>query len=188
MRSGPTRVPAGRAEAQGRLSAKQSKTKEAMPFLDYVVKSGEHAAKDAAATLITTSALPLLQEPQDLAGADTMLHRAVALASPTSKIAPFANYYLGLTTFLEVTKTDAGTEKAKSCEGAKAEQASLADAEKFMTPGQSAAKPEDYSNYLDHFKQDQVRSASMLHPLCQTRGLVRPPEAGVALPTIGRLS
>ncbi|MEP6571119.1 MAG: hypothetical protein ABJD11_00425 [Gemmatimonadota bacterium] len=167
MQTDSTQVPAALAAAQSLLNAKPAKTKDAMPFLDYVIKYGDQAAKDAAATLITTSALPLLQEPQDLAGADTMLHRAVAVASPTSKIAPFANYYLGLTTFLEVTKTDAGTEKAKSCEGAKAEQASLADAEKFMTAGQSAAKPEDYAKYLDYIKKYQVRAASMVKAFCK---------------------
>jgi tetratricopeptide (TPR) repeat protein len=167
MQTDSTQVPAALAAAQSLLAAKPPKLKEAMPFLDYVVKYGDQQAKDAAATLITTSALPLLQEPQDLALADTLLRRAVAVASPTSKIAPFANYYLGLTTFLEVTKTDAATEKQKSCEGARQEQAALADAEKFMTAGQSAAKPEDYAKYLDYIKKYQVRAASMVKAFCK---------------------
>ena len=52
---------------------------------------------------------------------------AVQSSNPTGKVYPAANYLLGLATLFQVPKIDPVTEKTKSCDGAKQEQALLAD-------------------------------------------------------------
>jgi tetratricopeptide (TPR) repeat protein len=162
----PRTCPAGadtltcRPGAPGDSMAK-GRPKEAVPFLDFVIKHGDAQAKEQAALLLYKGAAPLLQQPQDLPGAAELLRMAVSAANPTGKVAPAANYLLGLATLFQVPQIDPQAEKQKSCDLARQEETLLAEAETALTAGR-AANPEAVDKNLGIIKQYKPRIASML--------------------------
>ncbi|MBA3260125.1 MAG: hypothetical protein H0T68_11750 [Gemmatimonadales bacterium] len=137
-----------------------------MPFLEYAIRYGDPQAKENAAALLYTGAAPLLQPPQDLAGAAELLRLAVQNANPTGKVYPAANYLLGLATLFQVPQIDPQAEKQKSCDLARQEEALLAAADSALTAGQSV-NPEAAQKNLGIIKQYKPRVASMLKAYCK---------------------
>jgi tetratricopeptide (TPR) repeat protein len=150
--------------AKALIDAKRPK--EAVPFLDFAIKHGDPQAKENAAALLYTGAAPLLQQPQDLQGAAELLRMAVASASPTGKVAPAANYLLGLATLFQVPQIDPQAEKGKSCDLAKQEEALLGEAETALTGGRTA-NPEAVDKNLGIIKQYKPRVAAMTKAYCK---------------------
>jgi tetratricopeptide (TPR) repeat protein len=141
--------------------AAKGRPKEAVPFLEFVIKHGDPQAKEQAAVLLYKGAAPLLQQPQDLQGAAELLRMSVSAANPTGKVAPAANYLLGLATLFQVPQIDPQAEKQKSCDLARQEETLLAEAETALTSGR-AANPEAVDKNLGIIKQYKPRIASML--------------------------
>jgi tetratricopeptide (TPR) repeat protein len=135
--------------------------KEAVPFLEYVIKHGDPQAKENAAALLYTGAAPLLQQPQDLLGASELLRMAVSAANPTGKVYPAANYLLGLATLFQVPQIDPQAEKQKSCDLARQEETLLAQSDSALNAGR-AVNPEAVDKNLGIIKQYKPRIASML--------------------------
>ncbi len=156
-------VPALNA-AKALIDAKRPK--EAVPFLDYTIKHGDPQAKENAAALLYTGAAPLLQQPQDLQGAAELLRMSVSAANPAGKVAPAANYLLGLATLFQVPQIDPQAEKGKSCDLAKQEGALLGEAETALTAGRTA-NPEAVDKNLGIIKQYKPRVAAMTKAYCK---------------------
>ncbi|MDQ3207882.1 MAG: hypothetical protein M3Q37_04680 [Gemmatimonadota bacterium] len=154
------------AAAVGDTSGFTPRSKEALPFLEFVIKHGDATRKEQAAALLYTAAAPLLQEPQDLEGAAELLRLAVQSSNPTGKVYPASNYLLGLASLFQVPKIDPITEKTKSCEGARQEQALLATADSGLTAGRSA-NPQAVDKNLGIVKQYNKRVASMVKAYCK---------------------
>jgi tetratricopeptide (TPR) repeat protein len=142
--------------------------KEAVPFLEFVLKHGDAQRKENAAALLYTGAAPLLQQPQDLQGAEELLRMAVAAANPTGKVYPAANYLLGLATLFQVPQIDPQAEKQKSCDLAMQEQAKLAASDSALTAGR-AVNPEAVDKNLGIIKKYEPRIKSMLKAYCKTK-------------------
>ncbi|MGI8817497.1 MAG: hypothetical protein ACR2HW_00005 [Gemmatimonadales bacterium] len=142
------------------------RSKEAVPFLEFVIKHGDAQRKEQAAALLYTAAAPLLQDPQDLEGAAELLRLAVQSSNPSGKVYPASNYLLGLATLFQIPKIDPITEKQKSCDGARREQALLATADSALTAGRSA-NPQAVDKNLGIIKQYKPRIASMLKAYCK---------------------
>jgi hypothetical protein len=142
------------------------RAKEAVPFLEFVIKHGDAQRKEQAAALLYSGAAPLLQQPQDLQGAAELLRMAVAAANPSGKVYPAANYLLGLATLFQVPQIDPQAEKTKSCDLAKQEQALLAAADSALTAGRSAS-PEAVDKNLGIIKKYDPRVKSMLKAYCK---------------------
>jgi tetratricopeptide (TPR) repeat protein len=142
------------------------RSKEAVPFLEFVIKHGDPDAKEKAAVLLYSAATPLLQQPQDLQGAEQILRMAVGAANPSGKVYPASNYLLGLALLFQVPQIDPVTEKQKSCDGAKQEQTLLAGADSALTAGRSV-NPEAVQKNLDIIKKYNPRIASMLKAYCK---------------------
>jgi tetratricopeptide (TPR) repeat protein len=142
--------------------------KEAVPFLEFAVKYGDPQHKENAAALLYTAGAPLLQEPQDLQGAEQLLRMAIQAANPAGKVYPAANYMLGLATLFQVPKIDPQAEKQKSCDLAKQEQTLLAASDSALTAGRSV-NPEAADKNLGIIKKYQPRVASMLKAYCKRR-------------------
>jgi tetratricopeptide (TPR) repeat protein len=142
------------------------RSKEAVPFLEFVIKHGDAAAKEKAAVLLYSAATPLLQQPQDLQGAEQILRMAVQSANPSGKVYPAANYLLGLATLFQVPQIDPQAEKQKSCELAKQEQSLLAASDSALTAGRSV-NPEAVDKNLGIIKKYNPRIASMLKAYCK---------------------
>jgi tetratricopeptide (TPR) repeat protein len=140
--------------------------KEAVPFLEFAIKHGEPQAKENAAALLYTAGAPLLQEPQDLQGAEQLLRMAIQAANPAGKVYPAANYMLGLATLFQVPQIDPKAEKQKSCDLARQEQALLAASDSALTAGR-AVNPEAAEKNLGIIKKYQPRVASMLKAYCK---------------------
>jgi tetratricopeptide (TPR) repeat protein len=140
--------------------------KEAVPFLEFVIKHGDAQRKEQAAALLYTGAAPLLQQPQDLAGAEELLRMAVKTANPTGKVYPAANYLLGLATLFQVPQIDPQAEKQKSCDLAMQEQAKLAASDSALTAGR-AVNPEAVDKNLGIIKKYEPRIKSMLKAYCK---------------------
>jgi len=162
--------PDSNASAAGyKSSAKFTpRPKEAVPFLDFVIKHGDAQRKEQAAALLYTGAAPLLQQPQDLAGAEELLRMAIANANPSGKVYPAANYLLGLATLFQVPQIDPQAEKQKSCELATQEQAKLAAADSALTAGRSV-NPEAVDKNLGIIKKYDPRIKSMLKAYCKKK-------------------
>jgi tetratricopeptide (TPR) repeat protein len=142
------------------------RSKEAVPFLEFVIKHGDAQRKEQAAALLYTAAAPLLQEPQDLEGAAGLLRLSVQASNPTGKVYPAANYLLGLATLFQIPKIDPIAEKQKSCELARQEQTLLAASDSALTAGRSA-NPQAVDKNLGIIKQYRPRIASMLKAYCK---------------------
>ncbi|HOX20395.1 MAG TPA: tetratricopeptide repeat protein, partial [Gemmatimonadales bacterium] len=99
------------ALAAAKALAEQKRVAESLIFADFVIKHGDEQAREAAAAVLTNSALPLLQaEAKNLPLAADVLRRAVAAANPAGPVAPTANYVLGLATFLQIPDVDKDAE------------------------------------------------------------------------------
>jgi tetratricopeptide (TPR) repeat protein len=156
-----------RAGAAGASSAKfRPRPKEAVPFLEFAIKHGDAQHKENAAALLYTGGAPLLQEPQDLKGAEELLRMSIKAANPSGKVYPAANYMLGLATLFQVPQIDPQAEKQKSCDLAKQEQALLAASDSALTAGR-AVNPEAADKNLGIIKKYQPRVASMLKAYCK---------------------
>jgi tetratricopeptide (TPR) repeat protein len=144
------------------------RSKEAVPFMEFALKHGDAQAKENAAALLYGGAAPLLQEPQDLAGAAELLRMSVKAANPSGKVFPAANYLLGLATLFQVPQIDPQAEKQKSCDLANQEQALLAESETALTAGRSA-NPEAVDKNLGIIQKYKPRIASMLKAYCKKK-------------------
>jgi tetratricopeptide (TPR) repeat protein len=142
--------------------------KEAVPFIEFVIKHGDAQRKEQAAALLYAGAAPLLQEPQDLAGAEELLRMSVRTANPSGKVYPAANYLLGLAALFQVPQIDPLAEKQKSCELATQEQAKLAAADSALTAGRSA-NPGAVEKNLAIIKKYDPRVKSMLKAYCKKK-------------------
>jgi tetratricopeptide (TPR) repeat protein len=145
-----------------------ARPKEAVPFLEFAIKHGDAQHKENAAALLYTAGAPLLQEPQDLQGAEQLLRMSITAANPSGKVYPAANYMLGLATLFQVPQIDPQAEKKKSCDLAKQEQALLAASDSALTAGRSV-NPEAADKNLGIIKKYQPRVASMLKAYCKGR-------------------
>jgi tetratricopeptide (TPR) repeat protein len=142
--------------------------KEAVPFLEFVIKHGDAQRKENAAALLYTGAGPLLQQPQDLEGAEELLRMAVRTANPAGKVYPAANYLLGLATLFQVPQIDPQAEKQKSCDLAMQEQAKLAASDSALTAGRSV-NPDAVAKNLAIIKKYEPRIKSMLKAYCKKK-------------------
>jgi hypothetical protein len=159
-------VPA--APAKTDTTGFKPRSKEAVPFLEFVIKHGDPQRKEQAAALLYSGAAPLLQQPQDLQGAAELLRMSVAAANPSGKVYPAANYLLGLATLFQVPEIDKQAEKTKSCDLAKQEQGLLAGADSALTAGRSAS-PEAVDKNLGIIKKYDPRVKSMLKAYCKKK-------------------
>ena len=169
----PDSAPAGAAKdstsggaAGGDPSGFTPRPKEAVPFLEFAIKHGDPQRKEQAAALLYTGAAPLLQQPQDLQGAEQLLRLSAQSANPSGKVYPAANYLLGLALLFQVPQIDPVTEKQKSCDGAKQEQALLAGADSALTAGRSV-NPQAVDKNLGIIKKYTPRINSMLKAYCK---------------------
>lgn len=157
----------GPALAAAKSLGEQKRIAEAMIFADFAIRHGDAQERESAAAILTNGALPLLQPAdQNLPLAADVLRRAVAAADPNGRVAPTANYLLGLATFFQVPPIDKQAELTKSCDQARKEEGLLAEAERAFTLGQST-KPAEAAKNLAFIAQFKPRVASMIKAYCQ---------------------
>jgi tetratricopeptide (TPR) repeat protein len=171
-----TRDTAKAARDSARTNTDTSKTstssftprpKEALPFLEFVIKHGDAQRKEQAAGLLYSGAGSLIQQqPPDFQGSEQLLRLAVQNANPSGKVYAPANYLLGLATLFQVPQVDSVTAKNKSCDGAKQEQALLAASDSALKAGR-AANPAAVEKNLGIIQKYTPRINSMLKAYCK---------------------
>jgi tetratricopeptide (TPR) repeat protein len=167
----PDSAPTGAAKDTGTGTSSDPsgftpRPKEAVPFLEFVIKHGDPQRKEQAAALLYTGAAPLLQPPQDLQGAEQLLRLSIQSANPAGKVYPAANYLLGLATLFQVPQIDPQAEKQKSCDLAKQEQTLLAASDSALTAGRPV-NPGAVDKNLGIIKKYTPRINSMLKAYCK---------------------
>ena len=169
--AGGTTAPTGDTSVAGGApadtsAARRGRPKEALPFIEYAIRYGDAQAKENAAALLYTGAAPLLQQPQDLAGASELLRMAVQNANPTGRVYSASNYLLGLATLFQVPQLDPQAEKEKSCDLARQMETLLNESETALTAGRSVNQEAADKN-LGIIKQYKPRVASMQKAYCK---------------------
>jgi hypothetical protein len=151
--------------AAAKALIEERRPKDAVPLLDFAFANGDALQRENVAALLYTGATPLLQQPQDLEGATALLRQAVTAANPAGKVAPAANYLLGLATLFQVPQIDPRAEKQKSCALTKQESALLEEAERALSLGRSI-NPDAVDKNLGIIGQYKPRVRSMLRKYC----------------------
>jgi tetratricopeptide (TPR) repeat protein len=156
----------GGAPADTAAAAGRGRPKEALPFLEFAIQHGDPQAKENAAALLYTGAAPLLQQPQDLAGASELLRIAVKNANPTGRVYSASNYLLGLATLFQVPQLDPQAEKGKDCTIAQQMDSLLTESETALNAGKTVNASAVDKN-LGIIKQYRPRVASMRKAYCK---------------------
>ncbi len=143
---------------------------EAFELIDFAATNGDDAARQNAAAILTSGALPLLQQPTDFEGAAEASRRAIELAGDGSpQVSRTANYILGFAAFLTVAGLDKEAEETKSCELAQRMDALLTESGGALQAGRetNAEAADEYLGYVEGYKP---RVASMIAAYCGNGG------------------
>lgn len=160
-------------EAKARQDAKDFKGAD--PFLAIAVQHGDSTGKESAAGLMFQGIVPLLQPPQQFQLAADSLRSTIKLLQPTSRLAPVLNYYFALSMVNVIPAKDKETEQAKSCDGARALDAMVAETEVALTAAapyvaptsSGAGQKQTYDRIMQYIPSEKTRSASMVKAYCK---------------------
>jgi tetratricopeptide (TPR) repeat protein len=159
-------------EAKNRQDQKQFK--ESDPFIAFVAAHGDVQARDGAAGFMLQGVLPLLQPPPQWAAAADSLRAVKRLANPTGRLAPIANYFLGLSLVNLIVSKDQEAEKQKSCDAARQVEAlsaeadsTLAGAAPYIQSPQGQAQEKTWHQLQGYVTGLRPRTASMMKVYCK---------------------
>ena len=138
---------------------------EATPLIQMVQAKGSPQQKEQMAAILANAALPLLQKSEYPAAAD-LSRQCVANADPKGRIIGSCQLILGLSAFQSAATMDAETEKTKSCEAAKKEDALVNEAEVALTAAK-ATRPDAVEKPLAAVPQFKARTSSMIKSYCK---------------------
>jgi tetratricopeptide (TPR) repeat protein len=148
--------------------AKQDRVPDAMPLIEVVKLRGTADDKENVAIVLVNAAFKKLQPPQDLPGAADLARQARAMVDSTTSTRawPNASYALGIATVVQISTMDAETEKQKSCEMARQEDALVQESLGALAAGRSVdtTRVDQYLGYLNSLKP---RTASMIRAYCR---------------------
>jgi len=144
--------------AGGRIS-------EAAPLIEMVQAKGSPQQKEQLSAILANAALPLLQKGDYVPAAD-LSRQCVKTADPKGKIAGSCQLIFGLAAFQSAAAMDAETEKTKSCDMAKKEDALVAEADTALNVAK-ATRPDAVEKPLAAVPQFKARTASMMKSYCK---------------------
>jgi len=140
-----------------------------IPLVDIVERLGDASDKqNTAQILVQQGSLPLLQQqPPELDPAVAMARRAVVLAPAGGQMAAFANYVLGVGTFLKLQALDPQIMEQKSCELAREALSLRTESEAAFQIGQ-ASQPEGSAPYIQWLRAPNTvaRIESQIKTFC----------------------
>lgn len=157
-------------EAKNRQDAKDYV--RADPFIAFAAKYGDAQAKEGAASFMLQGAVPLIQSQNWQVAVDTL--RAIkALANPTGRLAPIANYYSALALVNLIVAKDQEAEKSKSCDAARAVETFTTEAEQSLAGSQAyvdgpgASQKGTWEQLTRYVSGLKPRTASMIRVYCK---------------------
>lgn len=138
---------------------------EAAPMIDMVQAKGSPQQKEQLSAILANAALPLLQK-QDYPAAADLARQCVKSADPKGRIIGSCQLIFGLAAFQSAATMDAETEKSKSCEMARKEDALVQEAEVALTAAK-ATRPDAVEKPLAAVPQFKARTTSMIKSYCK---------------------
>ena len=138
---------------------------EAAPLIEMVQAKGSPQQKEQLSAILANAALPLLQKGDYVPAAD-LSRQCVKTADPKGKVAGSCQLIFGLAAFQSAAAMDAETEKTKSCDMAKKEDALVAEADTALNIAK-ATRPDAVEKPLAAVPQFQARTASMIKSYCK---------------------
>jgi len=138
---------------------------EAAPLIEMVQAKGSPQQKEQLSAILANAALPLLQKGDYVPAAD-LSRQCVKTADPKGKIAGSCQLIFGLAAFQSAAAMDAETEKTKSCDMAKKEDALVAEADTALNVAK-ATRPDAVEKPLAAVPQFKARTASMMKSYCK---------------------
>ncbi len=145
--------------------ATSGRASEAAPLIEMVQAKGSPQQKEQLSAILANAALPLLQKSEYPAAAD-LARQCVKSADPKGRIIGSCQLILGLSAFQSAATMDAETEKTKSCDLAKKEDALVAEAETALTAAK-VTRPDAVEKPLAAVPQFKARTASMIKSYCK---------------------
>ena len=138
---------------------------EAAPLVDMVRAKGSPQQREQLSAILANAALPLLQKAEYPAAAD-LARQCVKSADPKGRIIGSCQLILGLSAFQSAATMDGETEKNKSCDLARKEDALVQEAEVALTAAK-ATRPDAVEKPLAAVPQFKARTASMIKSYCK---------------------
>ena len=159
----PTQLDPALAAIQALAGA--GKISDAAPLIEMVEAKGSPQQKEQLSAILANAALPLLQK-QDYVGAADLSRQCVKSADPKGRIIGSCQLIFGLAAFQSAATMDTETEKTKSCDMAKKEDALVNEAEVALTAAK-ATRPDAVEKPLAAVPQFKARTASMIKSYCK---------------------
>ena len=138
---------------------------EATALIDMVQTKGSPQQKEQLSAILANAALPALQK-QDYTAAADLSRQCVKSADPKGRIVGSCQLILGLAAFQSAATMDAETEKTKSCDMAKKEDALVQEAEVALTAAKTT-RPDAVEKPLAAVPQFKARTSSMIKSYCK---------------------
>jgi tetratricopeptide (TPR) repeat protein len=138
---------------------------EAAPLIEMVDSKGSPQQKEQLSAILANAALPLLQKQDYVAAAD-LSRQCVKSADPKGRIIGSCQLIFGLAAFQSAATMDAETEKTKSCDMAKKEDALVDEAEVALNAAK-ATRPDAVEKPLAAVPQFKARTSSMIKSYCK---------------------
>ena len=138
---------------------------DATPLIDMVQLKGSAQQKEQLSAILANAALPLLQK-QDYPAAADLARQCVKSADPKGRIVGSCQLILGLAAFQSAATMDAATEKSKSCDMARKEDALVQEAEAALTAAKTT-RPDAVEKPLAAVPQFKARTSSMIKSYCK---------------------
>lgn len=159
----PTQIDPALAAVQALATA--GRISEATPLIEMVQTKGSPQQKEQLSAILANAALPLLQKGDYPPAAD-LSRECVKSADPKGRIIGSCQLILGLSAFQSAATMDAETEKGKSCDMAKKEDALVNEAEVALTAAK-ATRPDAVEKPLAAVPQFKARTSSMIKSYCK---------------------
>ncbi len=158
------------AMATTQLLASQKRLDDAEPFVAVILAKGDANQKDQTAAFYYNVAAQFFQGGQadytNYEKAAVPARKAVSLAAPGGSVAVQSNYLLGVSSFQLAANLDSKVEAAKSCDGARRQDALMTEAEAALQIGK-AQNPAIVERIMGGVAQFRPRIASMIKAYCK---------------------
>lgn len=141
------------------------KIADATPLIEMVQAKGSPQQKEQLSAILANAALPLLQKGDYVPAAD-ISRQCVKTADPAGKIAGSCQLIFGLAAFQSAAAMDTETEKTKSCDMAKKEDALVSEADTALTVAEKT-RPDAVAKPKAAIPQFKARTASMIKAYCK---------------------
>ena len=153
-------------EAKARQDGKDYKGSD--PFVAFVVRHSDAAARDAASAFMLQGVTPMLAPPQNWQAIADSTRTILGLSNPAGRVAPIASHFRGLALVNLIAAADKEAEAQKSCDGARKIETMSAEATAAFAAAESyEAQKQARTQMAQYLTGLKPRTASMIKVYCK---------------------